>query len=157
MNIIYLECKLLDITKRGFDFIGMSVINRFLIDNIWFLTFVSEIKGCGGLIYRRRGLGWHLGCHNRQSGHDGGGQRCPLLPSFVLLENEEQFIRPASPTAFILFTPQSNFCKMYFSVVISPNVIFFNSFLKSPCFHYCHCIVYIPFLEQCLYALSCSM
>jgi hypothetical protein len=24
MNIIYLECKLLDITKRGFDFIGMS-------------------------------------------------------------------------------------------------------------------------------------
>jgi hypothetical protein len=24
MNIIYLECKLLDITKCGFDFIGMS-------------------------------------------------------------------------------------------------------------------------------------
>jgi hypothetical protein len=24
MNIIYIECKLLDITKRGFDFIGMS-------------------------------------------------------------------------------------------------------------------------------------
>jgi hypothetical protein len=24
MIIIYLECKLLDITKRGFDFIGMS-------------------------------------------------------------------------------------------------------------------------------------
>jgi hypothetical protein len=24
MNIIYLEYKLLDITKRGFDFIGMS-------------------------------------------------------------------------------------------------------------------------------------
>jgi hypothetical protein len=24
MNIIYLECKLLDITKRRFDFIGMS-------------------------------------------------------------------------------------------------------------------------------------
>jgi hypothetical protein len=24
MNIIYLECKLLDITKRGFDFIGKS-------------------------------------------------------------------------------------------------------------------------------------
>jgi hypothetical protein len=24
MNIIYLDCKLLDITKRGFDFIGMS-------------------------------------------------------------------------------------------------------------------------------------
>jgi hypothetical protein len=24
MNIIYLECKLLDITKHGFDFIGMS-------------------------------------------------------------------------------------------------------------------------------------
>jgi hypothetical protein len=34
MNIIYLECKLLDITIRGFDFIGMSVFNRFLIDNI---------------------------------------------------------------------------------------------------------------------------
>jgi hypothetical protein len=27
MNIIYLECKLLDITKRGFDFIRMSVFN----------------------------------------------------------------------------------------------------------------------------------
>jgi hypothetical protein len=26
MNIIYLECKLLDITKRGFDFIGMSAV-----------------------------------------------------------------------------------------------------------------------------------
>jgi hypothetical protein len=25
MNIIYIECKLLDITKRIFDFIGMSV------------------------------------------------------------------------------------------------------------------------------------
>jgi hypothetical protein len=34
MNIIYLECKLLDITKRGFDFIEMSVFNQFLIDNI---------------------------------------------------------------------------------------------------------------------------
>jgi hypothetical protein len=34
MNIIYLECKLLDITKRGFDFIGMSVFNQFLIDDI---------------------------------------------------------------------------------------------------------------------------
>jgi hypothetical protein len=34
MNIIYLECKLLDITKRGFDFIRMSVFNQFLIDNI---------------------------------------------------------------------------------------------------------------------------
>jgi hypothetical protein len=28
MNIIYLECKLLDITKRGFDFIGMSGCQR---------------------------------------------------------------------------------------------------------------------------------
>jgi hypothetical protein len=46
---------------------------------------------------------------------------------------------------------------MYFSVVISPKLIFFYSFLKSPRFHYYHCIVYIPFLEQCLYALSCSM
>jgi hypothetical protein len=26
MNIIYLECKLLDITKRGFDFVGMSAV-----------------------------------------------------------------------------------------------------------------------------------
>jgi hypothetical protein len=34
MNIIYLECELLDITKRGFDFIGMSVFNQFLRDNI---------------------------------------------------------------------------------------------------------------------------
>jgi hypothetical protein len=34
MNIIYLECKLLDIAKRGYDFIEMSVFNQFLIDNI---------------------------------------------------------------------------------------------------------------------------
>jgi hypothetical protein len=34
MNIIHLECKLLDITKRGFDFIEMSFFNQFLIDNI---------------------------------------------------------------------------------------------------------------------------
>jgi hypothetical protein len=34
MNIIYLECKLLDITKRRFNFIRMSVFNQFLIDNI---------------------------------------------------------------------------------------------------------------------------
>jgi hypothetical protein len=34
MNIIYLECKSLDITKHEFDFIMMSVFNRFLIDNI---------------------------------------------------------------------------------------------------------------------------
>jgi hypothetical protein len=26
MNIIYIKCKLLDITKRGFDFIGMSAL-----------------------------------------------------------------------------------------------------------------------------------
>jgi hypothetical protein len=34
MNIIYLECKLLDLTKHRFDFTGMSVYNQFLIDNI---------------------------------------------------------------------------------------------------------------------------
>jgi hypothetical protein len=34
MNIIYLECKLLDITKCGFDFIMMSVFNQFFTDNI---------------------------------------------------------------------------------------------------------------------------
>jgi hypothetical protein len=62
MNIIYLECKLLDITKRRFDFIRMLVINQFLIDNIWFVTFVSQIEGCGSLICRRRGLGCPLGC-----------------------------------------------------------------------------------------------
>jgi hypothetical protein len=50
MNIIYFECKLLDITKRGFDFIEMSVFNQVLIDNISFVMFVSQIKGCGGLI-----------------------------------------------------------------------------------------------------------
>jgi hypothetical protein len=56
-----------------------------------------------------------------------------------------------------LFNPQSNFCNMYFSVVISTNLIFPYSFPKSSCFHYFHCLVYILFLEQCLYALSCSM
>jgi hypothetical protein len=34
MNIIYLECKLLDITKHGNYFSEMSVFNQFLIDNI---------------------------------------------------------------------------------------------------------------------------
>jgi hypothetical protein len=29
MNIIYFECKLLDITKRGFDFIEMFVLISF--------------------------------------------------------------------------------------------------------------------------------
>jgi hypothetical protein len=61
------------------------------------------------------------------------------------------------PTAS-LFNPQSNFCDMYFSIVISPNFfIFIYSFLKSSCFHYFHYLVYISFLEQCLYVLSCSM
>jgi hypothetical protein len=56
MNVIYLEYKLLDITKRGFDFIRMSVFNQYLINNISLVTFVSQIEGCGGLICRRRGL-----------------------------------------------------------------------------------------------------
>jgi hypothetical protein len=34
MNIIYLEYKLLDITKCGFDFIRILVLIDFLIDNI---------------------------------------------------------------------------------------------------------------------------
>jgi hypothetical protein len=34
MNIMYLECKILDITKCRFDLIKMSVFNRFLIDKI---------------------------------------------------------------------------------------------------------------------------
>jgi hypothetical protein len=81
MNIIYLECKLLDITKCGFDFIGMSVFNQFLIDNIWFVMFVSQIEGCGGLICRQQGLGCPLECQNRRSGYSGGGGRqCPLFP-----------------------------------------------------------------------------
>jgi hypothetical protein len=46
---------------------------------------------------------------------------------------------------------------MYFPIVLVQIWLFFYSFLKSPCFHYFHCIVYISFLEQCLYALSCSM
>jgi hypothetical protein len=61
MNIIYLECKLLDITKHGFDFIQMSVFNQILIDNIRFITFVRQIEGCGGLICRQQGLGCPLG------------------------------------------------------------------------------------------------
>jgi hypothetical protein len=100
MNIIYLECKLLDITKHGFDFIGMSVFNRFFIDNILFVTFVSQIEGCGGLICSRRGLGFPLGGQNRRK----RGRRRAVMPcasSSVLLENEEQFIRPASPMAFL--------------------------------------------------------
>jgi hypothetical protein len=83
MNIIYLEFKLLDITKRGFDFIEMSVFNQFLIDNIRLVTFVSQIEGFCGLICHQRGLGCPLGCQNRRSGHGGGGgsgRRCPLLP-----------------------------------------------------------------------------
>jgi hypothetical protein len=34
LSIIYLECKLLDITKSRFDFIGKSVFNQILIDII---------------------------------------------------------------------------------------------------------------------------
>jgi hypothetical protein len=105
MNIIYLECKLLDITKRGFDFIEMSVFNRFLIDKICFVTFVSQIEGCGGLICRRRDLEYPLGCQIRRSGHAGGGSgrraAVPFASSFVLLENEEQFIHPTSPMTFL--------------------------------------------------------
>jgi hypothetical protein len=78
MNIIYLECKLLDITKCGFVFIRMSVFNRFLIDNILFVTFVSQIEGCSGLICCRRGLGCPLGCQTTKAGTT--GRRCPLLP-----------------------------------------------------------------------------
>jgi hypothetical protein len=76
----------------------------------------------------------------------GGGALCfHLYPSHVA-------------DGISLFDPQSNFCNIYFSVVISPNLIFFlYSFPKSPCFHYFHCLVYISFLEQCLYALSCFM
>jgi hypothetical protein len=75
----------------------------------------------------------------------GGGALCFLLyPSRVA-------------NSISLFNLQSNFCNMYFSVVISLNLIFPYSFLKSPCFHDFHCLMYIPFLEQCLYALSCSM
>jgi hypothetical protein len=32
-----------------------------------------------------------------------------------------------------------------------------SKFLKQPCFHYFHCLVYIPFFKQCLYVLSCSI
>jgi hypothetical protein len=101
MNIVYLDYKLLDITKRGFDFIEMSVFSQFLIDNICFVTFVSQIEGCGGLICHQRGLGCPLGCQNHRSGHSGsgGGRRCPLLPPLFysndcggqFYSNEEQF------------------------------------------------------------------
>jgi hypothetical protein len=64
----------------------------------------------------------------------GGGALCFLLYSSRVADD------------ISLFNPQSNFCKMYFSVVISSNLIFPYSFLKSPCFHYFHCLVYIPFL-----------
>jgi hypothetical protein len=82
MNIIYLECKLLDITKRTLAFIRMSVFNQFLIDNILFVMFVSQIEGCGGLIFHRRGRGCPLECQNHRSGHSGsgGGRWCTLLP-----------------------------------------------------------------------------
>jgi hypothetical protein len=88
MNIIYLECKLLVITKRGFDFIGMSIFNRFLIDNIWFVTFVSQIEGCGGHIYYRWGLRCILGVKATEAGTTGAAAM-PSASSFVLLENEE--------------------------------------------------------------------
>jgi hypothetical protein len=102
MNIIYLECKLLDITKRGFDFIEMSVFNQFLIDNFWFVTVVSQIEGCGGLICHWRGLGCPLGVKTAEADTAGAARvAVPSASSFVLLENEEQFIRPASPTVFL--------------------------------------------------------
>jgi hypothetical protein len=53
----------------------------------------------------------------------------PSASSFVLLDNEEQFIRPASPTTF-LFVISNQFCNMYFSLVISPSLIIFLQFSK---------------------------
>jgi hypothetical protein len=121
MNIIYLECKLLDITKRGFDFIRMSVFNRFLMDNILFVMFVSQIESCGGLICRRRGLGCHLGCQNCRSGHGSGGgrRRCPLLPPLFCWRMKKVYSSRFADN-ISLFNPQSNFCNMYFSVVSRP-------------------------------------
>ena len=135
MNIIYLECKLLDITKRGFDFIKMSVFNQFLIDNIWFVTFVSQIEGCGCLICRRRGLGCPLGCQNRRSGHGGGGsgRRCPLLPPLFYWRMKNSLSVSRRRRHFSFYSA-IKFCNMYFSVVISPNLIFFLQFSKITVF-----------------------
>jgi hypothetical protein len=47
MNIIYIECKLFDITKRGFDFIGMSDVGGvlcFLLCSIQMTVGVSSIQ-----------------------------------------------------------------------------------------------------------------
>jgi hypothetical protein len=46
MNIIYLECKLLDITKCGFDFIGMSGCRRCPL-----LPSLFYSNNCGGQFY----------------------------------------------------------------------------------------------------------
>jgi hypothetical protein len=46
MNIIYLECKLLDITKRGFDFIGMLGCRRCPL-----LPPLFYSNDCGGQFY----------------------------------------------------------------------------------------------------------
>jgi hypothetical protein len=56
-----------------------------------------------------------------------------------------------------LFNPQSNLCNIYFSVVISPNLILFLQFSKITVFSIFSLFSVYPFLEQCLYALSCSM
>jgi hypothetical protein len=125
MNIIYLECKLLDITKHKFDFIGISVFSRFLIDNIWFVTFVSQIEGCGGLICHRGGLGRHHGCQTAAVAS--GGALCFLLCS---IGEWRTFYVSRVADGISLFSPQSNFCNMYFSVVNSPNLIIFLQFSK---------------------------
>jgi hypothetical protein len=81
----------------------MSVFNQFLIDNIWFVTFVSQIEGCGGFIYCRRGLRCPLRCQNRRSGHGGGGggRRCPLLaPLFFSSDCGGQFYRNEEQSHF---------------------------------------------------------
>jgi hypothetical protein len=49
MNITYLECKLLDITKHGFDFIGMSAAAGggalcFLLCSIQMIVGASSIQ-----------------------------------------------------------------------------------------------------------------
>jgi hypothetical protein len=158
MNIIYHECnKLLDITKRGLDFIGMSVFNQFLIDNIWFVTFVSQIEGCGGLICRPRGLGYPLECQNCQSGHDGdsGGRRCPLLPPLFYLRMKNSLSVPRSD-GISLFNPQSNLCNIYFSVVISRNLISPLQFSKITVFSLFSLFSWTMFICLILFYVSTS-
>jgi hypothetical protein len=145
MNIIYLECKLLYITKHRFDFIEMSVLISF-----WWIIFDLShlwVKSKVAVVSFAADEAWDalLGVKIAEAGTTaaGGGALCFLLCSI----GEWRTVYPSRVADDIsLFNPWSNFCNMYFSVVISPNLIFSLQFSKITVFSLFPCF--------CVYSVS---